>query len=108
MRFIMNIMIIMVRKVKFLNKNMILLKKKLMKKKIQLNFQNFIINIKLLDVWSSNPFLQVGIGKIISRDKFKYIERFFHLGDNSNPSASNMHKISSLINHFNNVSQRIW
>ena len=42
-----------------------------------------IINIKNINqIWDKNPFLRTGIAKIMSRDKFKVIDKFFHLNNN--------------------------
>jgi hypothetical protein len=61
-------------------------------------------------VWSKNPFFSLAISNLISRDRFKTIDKFFHLEDNQqnihNPSK--IYKIEFFLRHINSISQSIW
>ncbi|XP_037911917.1 piggyBac transposable element-derived protein 4-like [Hermetia illucens] len=54
--------------------------------------------------WSTNKLYNVNFWRShMSRNRFQLILRYFHLVDNSIPSADRLYKVRPILNHFNHV-----
>lgn len=54
--------------------------------------------------WSTNKLYNVNFWRShMSRNRFQLILRYFHLIDNSIPSADRLYKVRPILNHFNHV-----
>ncbi|KFM83301.1 PiggyBac transposable element-derived protein 4, partial [Stegodyphus mimosarum] len=54
--------------------------------------------------WSTNKLYNVRFWRSnMSRNRFQLLLRYFHLADNSVPSADRLYKVRPILNHFNNI-----